>query len=424
MTGQLRQAIKMLRMSQADLMEFISTEVEKNPFLEFSQSSAKSYPELPFSAGGQRDGSDYIQQIEEPTSLRQHLFQQVRSMRHNQDVVEAALIVIDELDDDGYLRFNLTNLATQYRLPEELVGQALTAVQTCDPVGIGARNLHECLTLQLADQDCLDVPMQHLIKNLHLLADGDRTELAKACGVEPSRLTGMISRLRSLDPKPGLKFSATSVQFAIPDVIVSKSDNGTYSIELNSAAFPKIMVDRYYANQLRSGSPDAKPFVSENMANADWLVRSLKQRADTIYRVSTDMVQHQALFFSEGSKALRPLTRREVAERLQLHETTVGRVTSGKYLACEQGVLELRTFFSSSISSVSGLFDFSATAVQQRIRSLIEKEDATRPMSDDRLVSRLKDDGINIARRTVAKYRGVLGVPSSQQRRRRNRMKQ
>ncbi len=410
-------------MSQPEVMEFVSSEVEKNPFLEFTGSSHRAYPDLPFVSTGQTSGQDFAHQLEDSVSLRQHLSQQIRSLHRDSEATEAALIIVDELEDDGYLRFDEADLASQHHLSEGKVAEGLRIVQSCDPIGVGARTLMECLRLQLLDLDQLDEPMRRLLSNLHLLANGDRAELARLCGVSAAELSALTSLLRSLDPKPGLKFNSSTVQFTIPDVIILKSDSGALSVELNSAAFPRVAVDRTYARELSSKSPESKAFVSEYMTNADWLVRSLRQRADTIHRVSTDIVFHQIRFFSEGAKALRPLTRRSVADRLTLHETTVGRVTTGKYLSSEQGVLELRSFFSSSIPSVSGVAAFSARAVQERIRNLIDREDSGRPLSDDSIVNFLREDGIDIARRTVAKYRDVMGVPSSQQRRRRNRMK-
>jgi RNA polymerase sigma-54 factor len=415
MTPQLQQAIKLLQMSNLELADFVAATVEKNPLLELAPP-----PAAPVPGGSVRraegEGS-YLDTMAEEVTLQDHLRAQIGTMRAGPDVLEAALILADELEDDGYLRVPMAEVAARHRLRDRDLVAGLKLVQACDPTGVGARSLRECLALQLRERDRLDPAMAALLGNLPLAARGDRAGLRACCGVDDEDLDDMLAEIRALDPKPGLRFSPPRVEVAVPDVYVRRRSGGGWAVELNTETLPRVLVNNAYATQI-GGDATTRAFVSECSASASWLVRSLEQRARTILRVATAIVEWQERFFEAGVAGLRPLTQRAVAAKLGLHESTVSRVASGKFLACDHGCLEFQFFFTSTIQSVEGGEGFSSTAVQERIRALIRGEPASRPLSDDRLVTLLKAEGIDIARRTVAKYREGMGIPSSVERRR------
>jgi RNA polymerase sigma-54 factor len=415
MTPQLQQAIKLLQMSNLELAAYLAAEVEKNPLLELAPAGTGGA-----AGGGARSGADasLADTLAEVPTLHGHLHAQIRAMRASPAAIEAALLIADELEEDGYLRAPLAEVAERHRLrpAEALAGLAL--VQACEPAGVGARNLKECLALQLRERDRLDPAMQAMLHNLALVARGRTAELEAACGVDAEDVADMLKELRALDPKPGLRFAPPRVEVAVPDVHVRRAPDGGWTVELNSETLPRVLTNNRYAASVRGHDPAARTFISECSARASWLVRSLEQRARTILKVATAIVQRQDRFFSLGVAEMRPLTQRAVAERLGLHESTVSRVIAGKYLACDRGCFELRFFFSSAIQAVAGGEAFSAAAVQERIRALVQGEAAARTLSDDRIVALLNAEGIAIARRTVAKYREGMGIPSSVERRR------
>jgi RNA polymerase sigma-54 factor len=361
---------------------------------------------------------DFIDSVATEESLYDHLHAQIGTMRLTAECREAATLVADELDEDGYLRAPLPELAARHRLSLGTAGQALGVIQSCDPAGVGARSLQECLALQLREQNRLDPTIQALIDNLGLAVSGRAAELQRLSRADATELAEMLAELRALPPKPGLRFLRPPVQVAVPDVHVVRSAAGGWSVELNTETLPRVLVNNVYAARVRVQDPDARAFISECSASASWLVRSLEQRARTILKVATEITRHQERFFEHGTAQLRPLTQRMVAERVKMHESTISRVTAGKYLACDQGVFELRRFFSPALHSLSGGEDLSAAAVQERIRLVIGGENIARALSDDQIVTLLNAEGIDIARRTVAKYREGMGIPSSVQRRR------
>jgi RNA polymerase sigma-54 factor len=365
------------------------------------------------------DAGDTLQAIAAVETFWQHLHVQIGAMRLTPEAAEAAMLVADELDDDGYLRVPLEEVAARHRLTLAQAMRALAVVQSCEPAGVGARSLAECLALQLRDRDRLDPAMQALLANLPLVAAGRVTELQARCGVDAADLADMLAELRDLDPRPGARFAAAPVQVAVPDVYVTRGRDGALTVELNAETLPRVLVNNIYAAGIPPGKrAEARAFISECRASAGWLVRSLEQRARTILKVATAITGHQERFFEHGPGQLRPLTQRIVAERVKMHESTISRVAAGKYLACDQGVFELRHFFSAALHSLSGGEDLSATAVQERIRQVIGAEGRGRSLSDDQIVTMLNAEGIDIARRTVAKYREAMGIPSSVQRRR------
>ena len=413
MTPQLQQAIKLLRMSNLELAEYLSAEVEKNPLLELAPPSS-SAPGV-----GRRGDADtgFLESIAAEVTLYAHLRGQIGAMRAAPAVIEAALILADELEEDGYLRAPMAEVVARHRLTAQQAAAGLRLVQACDPVGVGARSLAECLALQQRERDRLDPAMAALLENLPMAARGQFAELRAVCGVDAEDLADMLAELRALDPKPGLRFAGVRIEAKVPDVHVRRAGDGTWTVELNGETLPRVLVNNVYAASA-GGDARTRAFISECGASAGWLVRSLEQRARTILRVAREIVERQERFFALGVAGLRPLTRRAVAGRLGLHESTISRVAAGKFISCEQGCFDFRFFFSAAIQGVEGGEAFSASAVQQRIRGLIEAEPAAGPLSDSGLVAALNAEGIDIARRTVAKYREGMGIPSSVERRR------
>jgi len=421
MTPQLQQAIKLLQMSNLQLADYLAGEVEKNPLLELAQPAAPAPAPAAVPGGSPRaaaaEGS-YLDTLAAEVSLYDHLRAQIGAMRAPSKAIGAALILADELEEDGYLRVSLAEVAIRHRMRAADALAGLKLLQACDPTGVGARDLRECLALQLAERDRLDPAMQALLDNLALAARGRTSELQALCGVDAEDIADMLAELRALDPKPGLRFARQPVQSAVPDVQVRRGPDGGWTVELNTQALPRVLMSNVYAASVRGHDAATRAFVSECSASASWLIRSLEQRARTILKVATEIVERQDRFLAGGIAEMRPLTQRAVAHKLGLHESTISRVATGKYLSCDQGCFDFRFFFGSAIQAVAGGEAFSAAAVQERIRGLVQGEDGPRSLSDDNIVSLLKEEGIDIARRTVAKYREGMGIPSSVERRR------
>jgi RNA polymerase sigma-54 factor len=328
--------------------------------------------------------------------------------------------LIDLVDDAGYLPADLDPVAEQLGATPEQVEAVLRTVQTFDPSGICARSLSECLAIQLREQDRYDPAMQALVGHLEMLARRDVAGLKKLCGVDDEDLMEMIGEIKRLDPKPGLKFGASRMQTVVPDVFVRPGPDGGWLVELNSDTLPRVLVNQTYyselAGSLRQGQD--KSYFSDCLQNATWLVRALDQRARTILKVATEIVRQQDGFFLHGVAHLRPLNLKTVADAIQMHESTVSRVTANKYMATTRGIVELKYFFTASIASADGGDAHSAESVRHRIKQLIDAESSADILSDDTLVDMLRGAGIDIARRTVAKYREAMRIPSSVQRRR------
>ena len=328
--------------------------------------------------------------------------------------------LIDLVDDAGYLPADLGQAADRLGAKPADVEAVLTVLQKFDPPGIFARSLSECLAIQLRELDRYDPAMQALVEHLDLLAKRDVVALRKVCGVDDEDLIDMIAEIRRLDPKPGLKFGTTRTQTMVPDVYVRPGPDGGWHVELNSDTLPRVLVNQVYYSKLSKtvSKGDDKSYFSDCLQNATWLVRALDQRARTILKVATEIVRQQDGFFTSGVAHLRPLNLKAVADAIQMHESTVSRVTANKYMATNRGTFELKYFFTASIASADGGEAHSAEAVRHHIKRLIDAEDATAILSDDTIVERLREAGIEIARRTVAKYREAMRIPSSVQRRR------
>ncbi|MEL7491596.1 MAG: RNA polymerase factor sigma-54 [Pseudomonadota bacterium] len=353
-------------------------------------------------------------------SLAEHLTEQLQVATRDAQQLFIGAYLIDLIDEAGYLREPLDVIADRLGAEGAAVAETLTLIQSFDPCGVGARDLPECLRLQLADRDRLDPVMERFIDNLQLLAQADLKGLIKATGVDEEDVRDMIAEVRSLNPKPGYAYGGGSVQVVVPDVFVRKAPDGGWKVELNNETLPKVLVNRHYYAEISKTkqSEDDSNFLNEHFANANWLAKSLDQRARTILKVSKEIIRQQDEFFVRGVKYLRPLNLRAVADAISMHESTVSRVTANKYMATPRGLFELKYFFTAAIASSKGGEAHSAEAVRHRILELVENEAPNAVLSDDKIVEILREEGIDIARRTVAKYRETLNIPSSVQRRR------
>jgi RNA polymerase sigma-54 factor len=462
MTPQLTQAIKLLTLSNLELESVIAEEMSKNPLLEMGSSDegdsasddapeesaapsltddlisdggeddrpldydfeaqaleTDSFTDVPVS-GGDGEGFDFDRLEATATSLAEHLVEQLHGISGPEGML--AQIIVQQLDPNGYLAASLADIADDSGASVAEVEQALRFVQSLEPAGVGARSLSECLALQAKAADRYDPAMARLIDNLDLLAKGRMNDLRRICGVDEEDLADMVQELRAYDPKPGSNFSSDTAEQAAPDVFV-RHTRGGYSVELNGAALPRLLINRRYYQELKSGPQDktSKAWLSECLASANWLVRALDQRARTIVKVVSEIVKTQQGFFDRGAEALKPLTLRQVAEAIEMHESTVSRVTSNKYLLCDRGLFELKYFFGSGVASSEGDGEGAAAeAVKAAIRDIIDGEADV--LSDDAIAALLKQRGFECARRTVVKYRESMGIGSSVQRRRQRKI--
>lgn len=482
MTPQLQQAIKLLQLSNLELAAYVEQELEQNPLLEPDEGvsdeqteAVNGSPETEANAPDsgpevadtmelsgsealpdQREApldTDYEnlwtddrpadgmagaaaraglsgsfeeleynleQTLAKETSLREHLLAQM-----NLDLPAACeriigVHLVDMIDEAGYLAGDLGDVAKLLNCGLTLIEATLEKLQRFDPPGIFARSLAECLALQLRDRERLDPAMQTLLENLDLLANRDMAALRRICGVDSERLAGMIEEIKGLDPKPGLAFDRLVAQPVTPDVIVRPTPEEGWHVELNSETLPRVLVSHQYYVTLSREARNKKDsgYLAERFQAANWLVKSLSQRANTILKVATEIVRRQDAFLRHGVRHLRPLTLREVAESVDMHESTVSRVTTNKYMANPRGVYELKYFFTSAIASCDGGMAHSAEAVRCRIKEMIDLEKSDAVLSDEMIVETLHQEGIAIARRTVAKYREAMHIPASVRRRR------
>lgn len=376
----------------------------------------------PSTRSGNGDDSDFsaLDRATAEKSLKDHLAEQlaIAPLTPAQRLIASTLI--EMVEDDGYLRANTQDLADRLGTDPSAIDDVISVLQGFDPAGVMARDLKECLALQLKERDRFDPAMATFVDNLELLATHELKTLKSLCAVDDEDLTDMIAELRALTPKPGLSFGGEPTAAVSPDVSVRQTTSGTWAVELNAETLPRVLLDsRYYAEvNAAARSAEEKSFISECHQTANWLVRSLDQRARTILKVASEIVRQQDGFLAEGIAKLRPLNLKTVADAIDMHESTVSRVTSNKYIATPRGVFELKYFFTAAIASRDGGEAHSAEAVRHMIKALIDKETAKTVLSDDRIVELLAEDGVDIARRTVAKYREAMRIPSSVQRRR------
>ena len=481
MTPQLQQAIKLLQLSNVELAEYVEAEIERNPLLARAENEGAAEGEAPEKVSEKREEmrldetsganeasheldarSDDVYEADSPSegaegasqsaggpsaqldwskagsgkqrsedfdleaitaeekSLRDHLDDQLQLA----GLIEADRLIaarlIEETDEAGFMRGDVNDIASVLGVEVEDIEAVLKVCQGFEPTGVMARNIQECLSLQLAERDRLDPAMKALLDHLELAARRDFKRLAEICGVDQEDVVDMLAELRTLTPRPGAAFAGEAAPAITPDVFVREMPNGAFAVELNADTLPRVLIDRTYYAEVSglSRTDEDKAFLSECQANANWLIKSLDQRARTILKVASEIVRQQDGFFVSGVRALRPLNLKTVADAVEMHESTVSRVTSNKYVSTPRGVFELKYFFSASIPSVQGGESHSAEAVRHRIKEMIDQESKDAVLSDDQIVERLRAFGIDIARRTVAKYRESLRIPSSVERRR------
>ena len=371
--------------------------------------------------GSDEEGFDFDRVSAAGPTLAEVLEQQAAARFTGLDLIIARFI-IDGLDECGYLAETVDDIADRLDITPSQVEAVLAGVQMFDPVGVAARSLSECLIAQARAADRCDPAMHKLLMNLDLVARGDMNGLMRLTRLDREDIVDMIRELKTYDPKPGLRYAGEAATPVVPDVFVSRGSDGAWQISLNQATLPRLIVDRDYHAELASGADKAtNSFLNECVSSANWLLKALDQRAKTIVKVATEIVKLQQGFFENGVSHLKPLTLKTVADLVEMHESTVSRVTSNKYLLCERGQFELKYFFTSGVSSGDGEAA-SALAVKDRIARLIAAE-GDDVLSDDALVERLQGEGFDIARRTVAKYREAMGLGSSVQRRRARAMR-
>jgi len=479
MTPQLMQAIKLLQLSNLDLSAYVEGELERNPLLERTsegpaetsggtdaaaaegaespageaadvngsaaiedsfdtpienvfpdaaaparpaQSEPAAYSEWAGVGSGGREDGDYNLEafVSAERTLGDHLAEQLSLAIADPVRRIIGQHLIDSVDESGYLTADLAGVAEKLGAPLAEIEAVLATPQAFDPPGVCARNLSECLTIQLKERNRFDPAMQALLARLDLVARRDLAALRRVCGVDDADLADMIAEIRRLNPKPGLAYGSSVVQPIVPDVFVRAGQDGAWLVELNSDTLPKVLVNQTYYSKVSKtakGEND-KSYLADCLQTATWLIRALDQRARTILKVSTEIVRQQDAFFAHGVQHLRPLNLKTVADAIAMHESTVSRVTANKYMATSRGIFELKYFFTSAIAAADGSEAHSAEAVRHRIKQLIEAESPRAVLSDDTIVERLREAGIEIARRTVAKYREAMRIPSSVQRRR------
>ncbi len=390
-----------------------------------ADSSSSDYlPVLGTATGSARPDGDEMPGFESTltaeVSLHDHLEAQLDLAVSDPAQRLIGRFLIDAIDDNGYLAEKPAEIATRLGVDEAVVEDVLHIVQGFDPCGVGCRDVAECLALQLRELDRFDPAMAAMVANLPIVAKRDYAGLRRVCGVGDEDIAEMIAEIRQLDPKPGRAFGYRATETVVPDVIIRLAPDGSWLIDLNPDTLPRVLVNQnYHARVSKVARSDGdKAFLAECLQNANWLTRSLEQRARTILKVASEIVRQQDGFFAYGVSHLRPLNLKTIADAISMHESTVSRVTSNKYLICPRGVFEMKYFFSASIAATGYGDAHSAEAVRFRIKQLIESETGDDVLSDDAIVTRLKGNGIDIARRTVAKYRESLKIASSMTRRR------
>ena len=483
MTPQLQQAIKLLQLNNIELSAFIEEQLETNPLLERGSTTdnrrdegtaqkeelhhsddlsldapsteANAALDVPdhavdseasvadrqsanqadgldrhrlgrdFAAGGGEDFNPMDNQAK-IESLNDILTEQLGVSIHDEKDKLIGQYLIDHVDENGYFRGSADDIAERLGVSPLRVQSVLTILKTFEPTGVFAQNLAECLTMQLKEQKKLDDAMTIILENLEMVARHDLPGLAKLADLSLERLKDRLSVIRTLSPKPGLAYGGDMAAAIAPDVFIRETPQGGWTVELNTETLPKVLINNQYMAEVSKLKSDEKTqsFISECHQNANWLVRSIDQRARTILKVATEIVKQQDEFFAFGLDYMRPLNLKTVADAIEMHESTVSRVTSNKFMSTPRGMFELKFFFSASIPSAGGGEAYSAEAVRHKIKILIGEEfDVKSVKSDDKLVLLLRDQGVDVARRTVAKYRESMGIPSSVERRRKMKSK-
>jgi len=459
MTPQLQQAIKLLQLNNLELTDLVNKELEENPFLENesteeivedfdentndlsdsfeSGESLKDEPKIDdyenrwdidsnhqsFNKNINSDSTDAGSVVEQTLSERVSLKTILKSQAELEFELDTdkqiSELLIDYIDPSGWITYSLDEISSFSGYELKKIEEVLLKMQSFEPNGVFARNLKECLILQLKNDEKLCSSKQILIENLELLGEGNLKELQKITNLKEDELRESIKCVRLLNPKPGTKYSEEYTNIFNPDVIVSKN-NENWEVELNDSTLPKVTVNQEYINEIErlNCSDTDKKYINENLNSAKWLIKAIQQRNMTTLKISAEIVNQQKLFFEKGKKYLKPMILKDVAKKINMHESTVSRVTSEKLMLTPRGIFEMKLFFSASIGSTSEGESHSAASVRESLKKLISNEPMNSPFSDEILVDKLQSQGISLARRTVAKYRELLNIPSSSIRRR------
>lgn len=476
LTPQLVQSIKLLQLNNLELAAFVEDELEKNPFLEQeviqeeipqadeaasdaepsdwlhddltpSQSALETEldmnlgnvfdddnhrtsdfseiglsPKLPtdLSLSTDDDEFEFDRWLSEEITLADHLIAQLGVLKIDAITYNLCEHIIGLLDERGYLRENLSDLAAQFGLDEAQIEKALNHVQSLEPTGVGARNLAECLTLQLIEKNRFDPCMAALLQNLNLLIDRNHPKLRKICNVDEDDFSQMLLEIKELNPSPGLAFYSSQMQIRVPDIILKQAEDGGWIVEMNEEVLPKLLLNQQYAVHLQKNSMKAeeKSFFTDAYQSASWLIRSMEARTKTILKVATEIVRQQDEFFHYGMVKLKPLTMKQIADLVELHESTISRVVAHKTILSPRGIFDMKFFFTQSVGGENQDQSQSAESIRWRVKNLVDSEDPKSILSDDAIVELLKQQGVEVARRTVAKYRDMLSIPPSSERRR------
>ena len=465
LTAQVQQAIKLLQMTNLEVNEYIEENFAVNPFVELNDkiareknssasdartealSTAKTLEDTPFGTEKQKTKTEIENQFETGDSFKtkstvskeQSDFDPVQLLKshdkslyvHCGDYIESlgftqqeqivAYKFLEELEPTGWVDVTAENVAIQTLVDLNVVEDVLDTLQMIEPAGLFARTLAECLKLQAKDKALLDETLKNILDNLHLLGSGKFDLLKRRCGCNDEELAEKLRVIKSFDPKPGLQFSSEAINIREPDLKITKKDDG-WLVTLNKSTLPSVVIDKTYAKTVRKSKMDAeqKEFIKEKIAEANWLKNALQKRNDTMLRVGAEIAKRQTAFLEKGPSYIQPMILRDVAEAVDMHESTISRVTTGSLMETPQGTLELKSFFSVSLQLNDDQSSQSSAAVKFKIRKLIDNEQPQSPISDDEIVETLKSSGINVARRTVAKYRKVQNIPASFMRKRQN----
>jgi RNA polymerase sigma-54 factor len=465
LTAQVQQAIKLLQMTNLEVNEYIEENFAVNPFVELNDkiarekntsasdaraetlSTAKALEDTPFGTEKQKTKTEIENQFETGDSFKtkstvskeQSDFDPVQLLKSHDkslyvycgDYIESlgftqqeqivAYKFLEELEPTGWVDVTAKNVAIQTSVDLNVVEDVLDTLQMIEPAGLFARTLAECLKLQAKDKALLDEMLESILDNLHLLGSGKFDLLKRRCGCNDEELAEKLRVIKSFDPKPGLQFSSEAINIREPDLKITKKDDG-WLVTLNKSTLPSVIIDKTYAKTVRKSKMDAeqKEFIKEKIAEANWLKNALQKRNDTMLRVGAEIAKRQTAFLEKGPSYIQPMILRDVAEAVDMHESTISRVTTGSLMETPQGTLELKSFFSVSLQLNDDQSSQSSAAVKFKIRKLIENEQPQSPISDDEIVETLKSSGINVARRTVAKYRKVQNIPASFMRKRQN----
>ena len=465
LTAQVQQAIKLLQMTNLEVNEYIEENFAVNPFVELNDkiarekkpsasdaraetlSTAKALEDTPFGTEKQKTKTEIENQFETGDSFKtkstvskeQSDFDPVQLLKSHDkslyvycgDYIESlgftqqeqivAYKFLEELEPTGWVDVTAKNVAIQTLVDLNVVEDVLDTLQMIEPAGLFARTLAECLKLQAKDKVLLDEMLESILDNLHLLGSGKFDLLKRRCGCNDEELAEKLRVIKSFDPKPGLQFSSEAINIREPDLKITKKDDG-WLVTLNKSTLPSVIIDKTYAKTVRKSKMDAeqKEFIKEKIAEANWLKNALQKRNDTMLRVGAEIAKRQTAFLEKGPSYIQPMILRDVAEAVDMHESTISRVTTGSLMETPQGTLELKSFFSVSLQLNDDQSSQSSAAVKFKIRKLIENEQPQSPISDDEIVETLKSSGINVARRTVAKYRKVQNIPASFMRKRQN----